>query len=152
MRETTIRAPRPAIGANPHGKKLLDLDSLLEETESAGQLDGVILMSGSGDVLAGWSHRGLRQEVLSIMSATLTGSVEMLLEEIRGRKPRQILVEADDRRLLVSRTGDDALLVLVAPLSVSKSRLTALASDLLRQIAALPEVEAGDRQAVQSRT
>lgn len=130
----------------------IDLGLVLGEVESAGPLDGVFLMTGGGEVLAGWSRRGLREDVLTVMSATMTGSVDVLLEELRGRRPRQILVEADDRRLMVVRTREDALLVLLAPKNLSRLRLTAVAQELIRRLADLPERQGEERQTVSDRS
>lgn len=114
------------------------MDSLLGDVETAEQLDGVFLLTSGGDVLGGWSRGRVRQEVLSIMSATMIGSVDVLLEELRGQRPRRVLVEAGGQRLLVMRTKDDNLLVLLAPSSVSTKRLSASARALQDRLFALP--------------
>jgi predicted regulator of Ras-like GTPase activity (Roadblock/LC7/MglB family) len=115
-----------------------DLGSLLGNVDAAGQLDGVLLLTSGGDVLAGWNRGRGRQEVLSIMSATMIGSVDVLLEELRGRRPRRMIVEADLQRILVLRTREDNLLVLLAPSAVSKKDLYASGKLLLGRLAGLP--------------
>ena len=114
------------------------MGSLLGNAEAAGQLDGVLLLTSGGDVLAGWTRGRVRQEVLSIMSATMMGSVDVLLEELRGRRPRRMAVEADLQRILVMRTRDDNLLVLLAPSTISKKDLYASGNSLLGRLAELP--------------
>ena len=98
----------------------------------------MLLLTSGGDVLAGWNRGRGRREVLSIMSATMIGSVDVLLEELRGRRPRRMMMEADLQRILVLRTREDNLLVLLAPSAVSKKDLYASGKLLLGRLAALP--------------
>jgi predicted regulator of Ras-like GTPase activity (Roadblock/LC7/MglB family) len=116
----------------------LPLDALLEDVEATAGLDVAILLTRTGEVLAGGARGGLRPDVIGVMAATMTASVDTLLEELRVRRPDLLLVEAGGRRFVVSRTGDDNLLVLAAPSTSSKRQLVASTHALQAALAKHP--------------
>jgi len=111
------------------------LGTVLEDVEATGDLDFAVILSPTGDVLAGHTRDGLRLEVIGVMSATMTASVDTLLEELRGRRPDLVVVEAGGERFAVSRAADDNLLVLAASSASSKRQLVASAQALRSKLA-----------------
>jgi predicted regulator of Ras-like GTPase activity (Roadblock/LC7/MglB family) len=117
-------------GAEPSATTWAAMGALLEDVDPDGGLDVALLLTPTGDVLAGRTREGLRPEVIGVMSATMTASVDTLLEELRGHRPEILVLEAGGRRFVVSRTADDNLLVMAAPSSASKRQLLASARAL----------------------
>ena len=130
----------------------LDLSAFFADEEDLERLDGAFLLTPTGSVLAGWNREPLRQEVLTVMSATLTASVDVLLEEIRGRRPRLVLVEADRHRFLVARTRSDDVLVLFPRAGVPKRSLLASARGFLARLARSPSPGDRGREVLKERT
>jgi predicted regulator of Ras-like GTPase activity (Roadblock/LC7/MglB family) len=122
--------------------------SLSKDMQTEGPLDAALLLTPSGTLLAGWTREGLRQDIMSIMSATMTASIETLMEELRRHRPERILVEAGAQRFLVSRTENGRLLVLLAPSTVSRTRLVASAHALQVRLAASAADEGAKRHSV----
>lgn len=75
-------------------------------------------------------------EVVTVMAATLVGSLDTIVEALGGVSPETIFLEAESRRILIAKVGPQAALALVGPASLPETFLREEASRLLRQLRA----------------
>ncbi len=117
---------------------------LFSEVFSASELDGTLeagfLLKPTGIPLASWTRNPVPQEVISVMAATLWGSLDTMIRTLGGSGSRYAAVEVEDRRILVLQVEPNWTLLLIAPRSVGRRRLRATAQRLLERIAAARKV------------
>ncbi len=82
------------------------------------------------------------------MSATMTASVDTLVEELGGHRPGQFVLEAGDHRLLSAWTRDDHLLVITAPSSVPQATFLAAAQAIEENLLAARKRRRGEAHPV----
>lgn len=75
------------------------------------------------------------------MTATLLGSVEMIVQALGGPSPDSALVDVAGRRILATKVDSQLALVLVSVRGVSDSFLRQEARRLIAKIAATKETE-----------
>jgi len=114
--------------------------ALLSAIDLNGPAEVVMLLKRTGAVLGGWTRNDVRQDVISVMAATMIGSVSTLIEALGGRSPSSIAIEAGDHRMHVSRADPQLVIVLLAPLSVSGQALRE-ESDRLASVLSRPPPE-----------
>lgn len=83
----------------------------------------MLLLKRTGALTACWTRNGVSAEVVSVMAATLYGSVETMVSALGGPAPSTVFIETDLRHMLLSRVDVQNVLLLVAPRSVSRSVL-----------------------------
>ena len=111
-----------------------------------------MLLKRTGVVLGGWTRNDVPQNVISVMAATMIGSVATLLEALGGRSPPTIEIEAGEHRMHVSRADPQSVIVLVAPLSVSGQSLREESDRLASVLSRPPEDRMREQPTVTTRT
>ena len=102
-----------------------------------GLLEAAFLLKPTGIALAAWTRSPIPQEVVSVMAATLWGSLDTLVRTLGGRGPRSALLEVEGRRILAMQIEPNWMLLLVAPHSVGKRRLRHEAQRIVERVAAV---------------
>lgn len=110
-----------------------------------GPIDGVLLIKRSGVSLAAWSKKPVAFDVISVMSATLLGSIDMIVQALGGPSPRTALVDVDGRRIYVTKVDTQLALVLMSLQGVGDELLRQEAQRLIAKIAASKESQRGKR-------
>ena len=114
------------------GQAWEDIVSLPSTREPDGSLEAAILFKRTGALLSAWTRAPVAQDVVTVMAATLLGSVQTLIEAIGDASPASVILETDLRRILVAKVDSQVALLLVAPKSVSQSTLRQSARRILR--------------------
>lgn len=83
----------------------------------------MLLLRRTGALIASWSRNGAAADVVSVMAATLYGSIETMVGALGSPAPSSVFLETDLRRMLLSRVGSQNVLLLVAARSVRRSVL-----------------------------
>ncbi len=104
------------------------------ELQGDSRVDVGMLLRRNGRVLAAWSRSPVSWEVVSIMAATMVGSLETMLETLRSVSPQSMTVLAGGNRFFFQKVEPQALLVLVARDGVSEVHLQELARRLLGRL------------------
>src|SRR3989304_8474581 len=68
-----------------------------------GPIELALLIKRTGSPLAYWSRNGAAENVVTVMSATLMGSIETLVQAVGRSCPQVVSVETDDRYLFCTR-------------------------------------------------
>ena len=126
--------------------------ALLSAVDLDGPVDVVMLLKRTGVVLAAWTRNDVPQDVVSVMAATMIGSVETLLEALEGERPPSIDIEAGGQRIHVSRADHQSVIVLVAPVSVSSEVLREESNRLASVLSGIPEDRIREHPTVATRT
>lgn len=108
------------------------------EVQADPRVDTAMLLRRNGRVLAAWSRSPVSWEVVSIMAATMVGSLETMLETLGSASPRAMSVVAGGSRLFLQKVEPQALLVLVARETVPDSHLREAARRLLARVPSAP--------------
>lgn len=104
-----------------------------EELDDA--LEAAFLFKQTGIPIAAWTRNPVPQDVMSVMAATLWGSLDTMVRTLGGTGPRSAMLEVEDRRMLATLVEPNWTLLLVAPRSVGKRRLRNEAQRLVEQVA-----------------
>ena len=125
--------------------------AMLSAVDLNGFVDVVMLLKRTGVVIAAWTRNEVIQEVVSVMAATMIGSVETLLEALEGERPPSIDIEAGGQRIHVSRADHQSVIVLVAPVSVSSEALREESDRLASVLSRIPEDRIREQPKVSTR-
>lgn len=110
------------------------LSGVFSSMEFDGTLEAGFLLKPTGIPLAAWTRNPVPQEVISVMAATLWGSLDTLIRTLGGAGPRSASLEVEDRRMLVMQVEPNWTLLLVAPRSTGRRRLRATAQRLMERV------------------
>ncbi len=112
-----------------------------------GSLEAVFLLKQTGIPLASWTRAPVPQEVVSVMAATMWGSLDTMVRTLGGQSPRSALLEIDDRCIFMRAVEPNWTLLLVAERTAGKRRLRHEAQRILERVAAV-RGQAAPRQTV----
>ncbi len=110
---------------------------LFSPTDFDGTLEAAFLLKHTGIALASWTRSPVPQEVISVMAATLWGSLDTLIRTLGGEGPRSALLEIEERRMLVMQVEPNWTLLLIAPRAIGKRRLRHEAQRILERVSIL---------------
>ena len=102
--------------------------------EQDGTLEAGFLLKTTGIPLAAWTRNPVPQEVISVMAATLWGSLDTIVRTLGGSGPRYAMLEVEERRILVSQVGPNLTLLLVAQRSLGTRRLRSTAQRIVERV------------------
>ncbi|HEV8594533.1 MAG TPA: roadblock/LC7 domain-containing protein [Thermoplasmata archaeon] len=103
--------------------ELGDRDSSFLSPEETRGLDAVLLLRRTGTVLRSWARESVNLDVISVMSATLLGSVESIVQAMGCAAPKTLLVESEHCRMTATQLSSQAVLVLMAPATMAQGEL-----------------------------
>jgi len=101
-----------------------DLAEIFATSKFDSGLEAVVLMKATGILVASWTRSAVPQEVLGVMAATMWGSLDTMVRTLGGSAPRSVMVEVDDRRIVARKVPPSWMLLLVAPRSMARSRMS----------------------------
>jgi len=102
--------------------------------EMAGPLEAAILLKRNGQSLAAWTKRPISLEVITVMAATMLGSLETLVETLGESTPESLSITTGKTRMFFQKLEPAAALVLVAHASVSETQLRDTARRLVSRL------------------
>src|SRR3989442_4286072 len=100
----------------------IDLSSAVGSQEP---LEAVLLITRTGAQLGAWTRNSVPIDVLSVMAATLVGSIETLMTALGAASPREVSLMFDGRRVFVSKVNAQGLLAILAAGGVAEEALRA---------------------------
>lgn len=107
--------------------------------------DAVLLFTASGTPVGGWTRDPLPQEVLTVMAATLLGSVDTLLETLGQPKPLSVFLKVGAKRLLLQPVDHRRNLVVVADERMTERAMAHFARGVMSQLPAPATPARGER-------
>lgn len=110
--------------------------ALLSAVDLTGPIDGVLLIKRTGVSLAAWAKKPVAFDVIAVMSATLLGSVDMIVQSLGGPSPQTMLVDVEGRRIFATKVDSQLALVLLSVRGVGESFLRQEAQRLIAKISA----------------
>jgi predicted regulator of Ras-like GTPase activity (Roadblock/LC7/MglB family) len=90
-------------------------------------LEAVLVLSRTGKQLGSWTRNSVSTEVLTVMAATLVGSVDTLVGALGVASPPEVILTVDSRRILVVKVNPHVAVLIVASDSMSDASLRAIA-------------------------
>lgn len=101
-----------------------------------GTLDAVVLFKRNGQSLAAWTRKPASVDVITVMAATMLGSLETMLETLGEPGIPSLTMAVGSRRIYIQRVEPQAAILLVAPASVSEEVLRDHARNLVSKLPA----------------
>jgi len=99
----------------PKSKKE-ELIEVLESLSDVGDIDGAVIATRDGLLIASHLPQDVSAETFAAMSATMFGAAETAVSELKKGKVKRIISEAEDCKLIAVDAGPTAALVaLVKP-------------------------------------
>ncbi len=86
-------------------------------------LEAAFLLKPTGILVAGWTRSDVPHDVISVMAATMWGSLDTITRTLGGASARSVMVEADPVRIHALQVPPNWTLLLVGPLSMGRRRL-----------------------------
>ena len=114
-------------------------------------LEAVLLITRTGAQLGAWTRNPVPIDVLSIMSATLVGSIETLMTALGAASPREVSLMIDGRRVFVSKVNAQVVLVIVAAGGMTEVALRAAMRQIVKSLPPFPSDAEGFRRAARDR-
>src|SRR5437016_8781440 len=87
----------------------IDLSSVVESREP---LEAVLLITRTGTQLGTWTRNSVPVDVLSVMAATLVGSIETMMTALGASSPHEVSLMIDGRRVFMSKVNAQVVLVI----------------------------------------
>jgi predicted regulator of Ras-like GTPase activity (Roadblock/LC7/MglB family) len=100
-------------------------------------LEAALLLKTTGVPLATWTRDSVPLDVLSVMAATMWGSLDTIVHTLGGPGLRSALIEAGDRRILLAYLDPNLALFLVGSRSMGVRRMQDDARRILDEVARL---------------
>ena len=126
------------MSAEAGGRSALDAVAwrkLVLAADPAGSLDAALLLRRTGTLLAAWTRGEVPVDVVSVMAATLVGSVETMVGAVHCASPRTIRMETEQCQMLAARVDPKTILVLIAPSEVREAQIRQQARQIAAQVA-----------------
>lgn len=111
-----------------------NLSELFPPSEFDDSLEAAFLLKQTGIALAAWTRTPVPQDVVSVMAATMWGSLDTMVRTLGGEAPRSAYVDLGDRRILVMQVEPNWTLLLVGPRTSGKRRLRREAQRILERV------------------
>ncbi len=127
------------------------LAGLFADAGFDGTLEAAFLLKRTGIALASWTRAPVPQEVISVMAATMWGSLDTMVRTLGGEGPRSALFEVEGRRILAMLVEPNWTLLLVAPRAVGKRRLRHEAQTIVERIERVREKGVSSHPAARGR-
>lgn len=109
----------------------IDLSSVVESREP---IEAVLLITRTGAQLGSWTRNSVPVDVLSVMAATLVGSIETLMTALGASSPREVSLMIDGRRVFVSKVNAQVVLVVVASAGMTEVALRAAMRQIVKSL------------------
>jgi predicted regulator of Ras-like GTPase activity (Roadblock/LC7/MglB family) len=97
-------------------------------------LDAALFVRRTGLVLASWTRQDVRLEVVSVMAATMLASIDTIVETIGAPPPKSVWVDGGTHRIVATKVGSQAFLVVIAPKAVSRRVVRGAIRDLVAHL------------------
>lgn len=112
----------------------LDFSEVFASSDFDGSLEAALLLKHTGIPLASWTRATVPKEIVSVMAATMWGSLDTMVRSLGGEAPRSAYLEVEDRRMLALQVEPNWTLLLVGPSSIGKRRLRREAQRILERM------------------
>ncbi len=97
-------------------------------------IEAVLLITPAGTQLGAWTRNPVSVDVLRVMSATLVGSIESLMNVLGSPSPHEVSLLIDARRVLVSRIGPQTLVIIVGTKGTTEMTLRTAVRKIVRSL------------------
>jgi len=114
-------------------------------------LEAVLLITRTGAQLGAWTRNPVPIDVLSVMSATLVGSIETLMTALGAASPREVSLMIDGRRVFVSKVNAQVVLVIVAAGGMTEVALRAATRQIVKSLPPFPSESDGPARGARDR-
>ena len=118
----------------------IDLASLVQPNDP---LEAVVLFTRTGRLLAAWTRNEVPLEVLTVMAATLIGSIETMSTALGVESPREIALLVDSRRVLGLKLNPNVAILVVASARTSDVALRSVTERIVRRLPPLSSARSG---------
>ncbi len=118
----------------------IDLASLVQPHDP---LEAVVLFTRTGRLLAAWTRNEVPLEVLTVMAATLIGSIETMSTALGVESPREIALLVDSRRVLGLKLNPNVAILFVASARTSDVALRSVTERIVRRLPPLSSARTG---------
>lgn len=118
----------------------IDLASLVQPNDP---LEAVVLFTRTGRLLAAWTRNEVPLEVLTVMAATLIGSIETMSTALGVESPREIALLVDSRRVLGLKLNPNVAILVVASARTSDVALRSVTERIVRRLPPLSSARTG---------
>jgi len=93
-------------------------------------------MRRTGTILGAWTKGDISREIVSVMAATMLGSIETMSEALGCPSPERVAVETERCRMLAEKFEPHGVLVLVATRAMSADALQRASLQLRDRVSA----------------
>ena|SRR5437899_2999094 len=110
--------------------------SVLETIDSQGFIEVALLMRRTGKILGAWTKGEISPEIVSVMAATMLGSIETISEALGRPSPERAVVETEGCRMLAEKFEPHGVLVLMGTKDLSADALQSASLRIRERVSA----------------
>ena len=121
------------------------LQALFSSATLDASLEAAFLLKPTGILVAGWTRSDVPREVISVMAATMWGSLDTITRTLGGTAARSVMVEADPFRIHAVQVPPNWTLLLVGPRTMGSRHLRREASRIIGLLPPLRKESAARR-------
>ena len=107
----------------------------LSTVDPNGSLEAVLLLKRTGILIGAWTRRDMPLDIVAVMTGTLLGSVETLVQAMHCDSPRVVKVESESCQMLATKVNRSSVLVLIAPADMRDGHLRKLSRHVEARLA-----------------
>ncbi len=108
-----------------------DFFALIDPSDA---LDGAILLKRNGQTVGGWTRNAVPLEVVTVMAATMIGSLETLLETLGESTPETLALTTGKTRIFMQKVEPQGALLVFSSADVAESQLKEAARRLVSRL------------------
>ena len=110
--------------------------SVLETIDPQGFIEVALLMRRTGKILGAWTKGEISPEIVSVMAATMLGSIETISEALGRPSPERAVVETEGCRMLAEKFEPHGVLVLMGTKDLSADALQSASLRIRERVSA----------------
>ncbi len=115
-------------------KRMEKLYDILRDLMSIGDIDGSLIMARDGTLLASYLPENINAERVAMMASTVAGSARRVNDELDRESVNRITVETDEAKLIITRTGENADLIVITKSDIYLGLIFAGMMDITKRI------------------
>ena len=113
------------------------INEVLKELKTVGGIESSAVVTRDGLLVASDTSPDVDAETFAAMSASMVGSAETAITEVKGGTTARVIVETEDSKLIALGAGPKVMLVVLAKSEVQLGLILLKLSDAARKISSI---------------
>jgi len=108
--------------------------AICDTVDPKGSIEVALLIRRTGTILGAWTKGDIPREIVSVMAATMLGSIETMSEALGCPSPDRAMIETESCRMLAEKFEPQGVLILVASNEMPAEALQRVSRQMLQRL------------------